>query len=368
MAGQSVNNLYETASQPDASGDAYTFLEFNTQDDFDDYPEFQELSQPSRSAAWPPPSPSPEPVPDTPAADLQAPDSASPSPALSPSACSSSKVRGASGGQAAGAGTVDALAAGMSGLNFEETGDENYEFGKGDFTEHACRYCAVQNPACVVRCNIPTCRKWFCNSRGNTSGSHIVNHLVGGESLDYLSFWKRVAYTFLMDGFFQYQNVFAPLIKLEADYDKEDNEVRLVPGDELRLRYSGDTAHPAWQSVGHVVCCYIYHHLLGHEVEHQVVRNVLPRRFGAPGLPELNASQVGSLPPTLVFAVKSVLQKPISLIQGPPGTGKTVTSAAIVYHMAKQGQGQVLVCAPSNVAVDQLADKISSTGLKVCSK
>ncbi|KAL0372969.1 UNVERIFIED_CONTAM: Regulator of nonsense transcripts 1 [Sesamum calycinum] len=93
---------------------------------------------------------------------------------------------------------------------------------------------------------------------------------------------------------------------------------------------------------------YIYHHLLGHEVEMQMVRNTLPRRFGAP-----------------VFAVKSVLQKPISLIQGPPGTGKTVTSAAIVYHMAKQGQGQVLVCAPSNVAVDQLAEKISATGLKV---
>jgi regulator of nonsense transcripts 1 len=42
-----------------------------------------------------------------------------------------------------------------------------------------------------------------------------------------------------------------------------------------------------------------------------------------------------------VSAVKSVLQKPVSLIQGPPGTGKTVTSAAIVYHLAKQGQGQV---------------------------
>lgn len=37
---------------------------------------------------------------------------------------------------------------------------------------------------------------------------------------------------------------------------------------------------------------YIYHHLLGHEVEHQIIRNTLPRRFGAPGLPELNASQV----------------------------------------------------------------------------
>jgi regulator of nonsense transcripts 1 len=92
-------------------------------------------------------------------------------------------------------------------------------------------------------------------------------------------------------------------------------------------------------------------------VEPQTVRNTLPRRFGVPGLPDLNASQV--------YAVKSVLQKPVSLIQGPPGTGKTVTSAAIVYHLAKQGQGQVLVCAPSNVAVDQLAEKISAAGLKV---
>src|ERR1700742_2114342 len=37
-------------------------------------------------------------------------------------------------------------------------------------------YCGIHNPACVVKCLI--CQKWFCNSRGNTSGSHIVNHLV----------------------------------------------------------------------------------------------------------------------------------------------------------------------------------------------
>ena len=80
-------------------------------------------------------------------------------------------------------------------------------------------------------------------------------------------------------------------------------------------------------------------------------------RFSAPNLPELNHSQV--------YAVKSVLQKPLSLIQGPPGTGKTVTSATIVYHLAKMNPGQVLVCAPSNVAVDQLTEKIHATGLKV---
>ncbi|KAE9445467.1 hypothetical protein C3L33_22635, partial [Rhododendron williamsianum] len=440
------NNLFETASQPDAGAtDAYTFLEFNAQGEEEEfhYPEFQELSQPIRSpGAWPAP----------PSSDSTSDDRGAASDHHSDASPVSAKGRGG-GNQAA---AVEALAAGMSGLNFEENvgGDEEgYEYGKRDFSEHGCRYCGVANPACVVRCNVPSCRKWFCNSRGNTSGSHIVNHLV--EEL-----WKTNPDATLEDlekpgvddepqpvalkyeDAYQYQNVFAPLIKLEADYDKmmkesqskdnltirwdiglnkkriayfvfpkEDNELRLVPGDELLLRYSGDAAHPAWQSVGHVikltaqeevalelrasqgfpvdvnhgfsvdfvwkstsfdrmqgamktfavdetsVSGYIYHHLLGHEVEVQMVRNTLPRRFGAPGLPELNASQI--------FAVKSVLQKPVSLIQGPPGTGKTVTSAAIVYHMAKQGQGQVLVCAPSNVAVDQLAEKISATGLKV---
>ena len=37
-------------------------------------------------------------------------------------------------------------------------------------------YCGIHNPASVVKCLI--CSKWFCNSRGNTSASHIVNHLV----------------------------------------------------------------------------------------------------------------------------------------------------------------------------------------------
>ncbi|XP_044504127.1 regulator of nonsense transcripts 1 homolog isoform X4 [Mangifera indica] len=572
------NNLFETASQPDTGTDAYTFLEFNTQgeSDFDAYPEFRS------PVSWPTPSDSlavdtastPTPTtPTTPSDSRGAPPS---SDHLhhhhhhhnhhrhtdSLAATSSPSKRGANNSSNNNHSTNTSssqIVEGLAALSFEETGDdgEGFEYGKADFTEHACRYCGVSNPACVVRCNVPSCRKWFCNSRGNTSGSHIVNHLVrakhkevclhkdsplgetilecyncGCRNVFLLGFisaktesvvvllcrepclnvnalkdmnwdlsqwcpliddrcflqwlvkvpseqeqlrarqisaqqinkveelWKTNPDATLEDlekpgvedepqpvalkyeDAYQYQNVFAPLIKLEADYDKmmkesqskdnvtirwdvglnkkriayfvfpkEDNELRLVPGDELRLRYSGDAAHPAWQSVGHVikltaqeevalelrasqgvpvdinhgfsvdfvwkstsfdrmqvamktfavdetsVSGYIYHHLLGHEVEVQMVRNTLPRRFGAPGLPELNASQV--------FAVKSVLQRPISLIQGPPGTGKTVTSAAIVYHMAKQGQGQVLVCAPSNVAVDQLAEKISATGLKV---
>lgn len=87
------------------------------------------------------------------------------------------------------------------------------------------------------------------------------------------------------------------------------------------------------------------------------IANLLINRITAPNLADLNPYQI--------VAVKSVLQKPLSLIQGPPGTGKTVTSATIVYHLVKQNQGQVLVCAPSNVAVDHLTERINLTGLKV---
>jgi regulator of nonsense transcripts 1 len=92
-------------------------------------------------------------------------------------------------------------------------------------------------------------------------------------------------------------------------------------------------------------------------IKPQFLQSVISKRVSAPNLPELNHSQVA--------AIKSVVTQLLSLIQGPPGTVKTVTSASIVYQMTKQNQGQVLVCAPSNVAVDHLTAKIHKTGLKV---
>ena len=37
---------------------------------------------------------------------------------------------------------------------------------------------------------------------------------------------------------------------------------------------------------------YVYHRLLGHDVDDIVIKCQLPKRFSAPGLPELNHSQV----------------------------------------------------------------------------
>lgn len=248
------------------------------------------------------------------------------------------------------------------------------------------------------------------------------------------------------DDAYQYQNVFGPLVKIEADYDRklkesqsqdglvvrwdlglnnkhlasfvlpklELGDVKLAVGDEMRLKYTGEL-RPKWEGVGYVIkipnnqsdevtielrskgdhksvptdCThnftadyvwkatsfdrmqlamktfaldemsvsgYIFHRLLGHEVAAGAMKTQLPKKFSVPGLPGLNSSQIN--------AVKAVLQKPLSLIQGPPGTGKTVTSATIIYHLAKITGGQVLVCAPSNVAVDQLCECIHRTGLK----
>ncbi|KAI8333228.1 RNA helicase-domain-containing protein, partial [Blakeslea trispora] len=456
--------------------------------------------------------------------------------------------------------TATASSSFVNDFQFEDTDD----FGElivrseeKDLPAHACKYCGIHSPASVVKC--VTCDRWFCNSRGNTSGSHIVNHLVrakhkevclhpesplgdtvlecyncGCRNVFLLGFipaksdtvvvlicrqpcaavpsskdmtwdttqwmpliddrcfltwlvkiptdqeqlrarqissaqinkleelWKENGEATLEDlekpgiddephpvllryeDAYQYQNIFGPLVMMEADYDKklkesqtcddivvrwdvglnqkniawfyfpklEMGEIKLAVGDELCLRYRGEL-HEPWSATGHVIkipnnvsdeialeltrtnkapsdCThnfsvdfvwkstsfdrmqsamktfavdetsvsgYIYHRLLGHDVEPQVLKTQMPKRFSAPNLPELNHSQV--------YAVKSVLQKPLSLIQGPPGTGKTVTSASIVYHLAKMNPGQVLVCAPSNVAVDQLAEKIHQTGLKV---
>ncbi|KAF8077631.1 RNA helicase-domain-containing protein [Lyophyllum atratum] len=60
--------------------------------------------------------------------------------------------------------------------DFDAVLDDLKDEGAVDLPPHACSYCGIHSPASVVKCLI--CSKWFCNSRGNTSASHIVNHLV----------------------------------------------------------------------------------------------------------------------------------------------------------------------------------------------
>ncbi|KAM7396863.1 hypothetical protein PAMP_019871 [Pampus punctatissimus] len=57
-------------------------------------------------------------------------------------------------------------------------------------------------------------------------------------------------------------------------------------------------------------------------------------------------------------------QRELAVIHGPPGTGKTTTVVEIILQAIKQGQ-KILCCAPSNVAVDNLVERLARCKTKV---
>jgi ATP-dependent RNA/DNA helicase IGHMBP2 len=74
-------------------------------------------------------------------------------------------------------------------------------------------------------------------------------------------------------------------------------------------------------------------------------------------IPSLNSSQNE--------AVKNILEaQDVAIIHGPPGTGKTTTLIEAIIAVLKT-EKQVLVCAPSNNAVDLLTQKLSERGVNV---
>ncbi|XP_076339432.1 DNA-binding protein SMUBP-2-like isoform X2 [Tachypleus tridentatus] len=72
---------------------------------------------------------------------------------------------------------------------------------------------------------------------------------------------------------------------------------------------------------------------------------------------ELNDSQKEAV----MFALK---QKEVAIVHGPPGTGKTTTVVEIILQTVCQGQ-KVLACAPSNVAVDNMVEKLSKYKIRL---
>uniref|UniRef100_A0A8C8JZ02 DNA helicase n=1 Tax=Oncorhynchus tshawytscha TaxID=74940 RepID=A0A8C8JZ02_ONCTS len=57
-------------------------------------------------------------------------------------------------------------------------------------------------------------------------------------------------------------------------------------------------------------------------------------------------------------------QREVAVIHGPPGTGKTTTVVEIILQVVKRGQ-KVLCCAGSNVAVDNLVERLAKAKAKV---
>ena len=66
--------------------------------------------------------------------------------------------------------------------------------------------------------------------------------------------------------------------------------------------------------------------------------------------------------PSQTVVLEKVIDMPendILLIQGPPGTGKTHTITGIISMLMSSGAKKLLICAPSNAAVDEIVTRVS---------
>jgi len=67
--------------------------------------------------------------------------------------------------------------------------------------------------------------------------------------------------------------------------------------------------------------------------------------------------------PQKAAIVKALCSKDVAIVHGPPGTGKTTTMVAYILEAAYRKQ-RLLVTAPSNVAVDNLLERVVACGFK----
>lgn len=97
--------------------------------------------------------------------------------------------------------------------------------------------------------------------------------------------------------------------------------------------------------------------------------NLIEFIFGnkEPGAP-LNVDKIDYFNSNLNESQKEAVElaissKELAIIHGPPGTGKTTTLVEIILQLRKAGH-KILVCAPSNIAIDNLVEKVSSYKVK----
>jgi len=83
----------------------------------------------------------------------------------------------------------------------------------------------------------------------------------------------------------------------------------------------------------------------------------LPPGHEPPSGSVLNSSQQEALH-------KIVTAKDVAFVHGPPGTGKTTTLVQAIQFTVKS-ESQVMVCTPSNAAIDLLVEKLDAQGLNV---
>ncbi len=93
----------------------------------------------------------------------------------------------------------------------------------------------------------------------------------------------------------------------------------------------------------------------------EILLGNIPPAFHPPGIyPTLDESLNESQREAVNFALTA---EDLAIIHGPPGTGKTTTLVELIRQIVRRGE-TVLACAPSNLAVDNLFERLLAAGEK----
>eukprot|EP00003_Mantamonas_plastica_P005352 TRINITY_DN1429_c1_g1_i5.p1 TRINITY_DN1429_c1_g1~~TRINITY_DN1429_c1_g1_i5.p1 ORF type:complete len:116 (-),score=32.39 TRINITY_DN1429_c1_g1_i5:34-381(-) len=82
-----------------------------------------------------------------------------------------------------------------------------------------------------------------------------------------------------------------------------------------------------------------------------------PKRGNAVSIETMNTGLNSIQVESIEFALGC---KDVALIHGPPGTGKTTTVVELIAQAVKMGL-KVLTCAPSNIAVDNVVERLTQS-------
>ena len=93
-----------------------------------------------------------------------------------------------------------------------------------------------------------------------------------------------------------------------------------------------------------------------------VLRGEAPATFGPDREPASTRHELAHLNDAQQEAVRLALRaEDVAIIHGPPGTGKTTTVIALILRAVAR-RDRVLACAPSNLAVDNIAERLIAAG------